>query len=101
MGVRRIRRAAIAVVTGLACCLPCAGLARAATWDASAIASHAMLYLDSPPAFREAMFREAAATGATSIRVDVFVPLIATDPLGTRSWSELDDIARLARLYRL
>ena len=99
--MRHHGRGAIAIVTGLALCLAGAARAPAATWDASAIASHAMLYLDAPPAFREAMFREAAATGATSIRVDVFVPLIAAGPLGERSWSEIDDIGRLARLYRL
>ena len=75
------------------------GAAQAATWDASAVASHAMLYLDSPPGFREAMFREAAASGATSIRVDVPVPVVVTGPSGERSWSELEDVARLARKY--
>src|SRR5829696_5472735 len=82
------------------------GPARVATpaapnWDASAIASHAMLYLDSPPAFREAMFREAAASGATSIRVDVPIPAIVRGREGERSWEELDDVTGLARQYDL
>ena len=59
-----------------------------------------MLYLDSPPAFREAMFREAAASGATSTRRRPD-PRDRQGPDGTRAWSELDDIARLARKYRL
>lgn len=94
------RCAATAIVGGVIW-LAGAGAARAATWDASAIGSHPMLYLDSPPAFKEAMFREAAASGATSIRVDVFIPFIVLGSLGERSWSELDDLGRLARRYRL
>src|SRR5687767_3811854 len=97
---RRVRLSALAIIAA-AISLSGPGTAGAATWDASAIASHAMHYLDSPPAFREAMFREAAASGATSIRVDVPIPAIVRNPHGERSWAELDDIARLAREYRL
>ena len=96
----RSRLAATAVAAGVIS-MAAPGAAPAATWDASAIASHAMLYLDSPPAFREAMFREAAASGATSIRIDVPIPAIVRNPHGERWWAELDDIARLAREYRL
>src|SRR5215210_4919321 len=98
----RARVAAVGLAA-LAMFLTGAGTATATApnWNASAIASHAMLYLDSPPAFREAMFREAAASGATSIRVDVPIPAIVKDQSGTRSWSELDDIGRLARKYRI
>src|SRR5688572_15533597 len=95
---RRVRLSALAIIAA-AISLSGPGTAGAATWDASAIASHAMLYLDSPPAFREAMFREAAASGATSIRVDVPIPAIVRGPSGERSWAELDDVARLARKY--
>src|SRR3954467_12535659 len=97
------RRATVAavVLAALATSLSSARAARAAPRDASAIASHSMLYLDAPPAFREAMFREAAASGATSIRVDVPIPSIVKDQNGTRSWAELDDVARLAREYRI
>src|SRR5215207_3632366 len=97
------RRATVAAVAlaALAISLSGTGAARAATWDASAIASHAMLYLDSPPAFREAMFREAAASGATSIRVDVPIPAIVRSPDGERAWADLDDVMRLARKYDL
>jgi hypothetical protein len=90
-----------AVLLGLVLSVVLAPSARAATWDSSAIASHAMLYLDAPPGFREAMFREAAATGATSIRVDVPIPAIVKDQDGPRSWAALDDIVRLARKYRM
>ena len=76
---------AAAVLIGVILSMAVASSARAATWEASAIASHAMLYLDAPPAFREAMFREAAASGATSIRVDVPIPAIVKDQNGTRS----------------
>ena len=94
----RFTAAALAAVAVL---LAGPGAARAATWDASAVASHAMLYLDSPPAFKEAMFREAAASGATSIRVDVPVTAIVRNRHGERSWADLDEIARLAREYDL
>jgi hypothetical protein len=90
-----------AALIGVILCMAAASSARAATWESSAIASHAMLYLDAPPGFRDAMFREAAASGATSIRVDVPIPAIVKDQSGTRSWTELDDIARLARKYRI
>ena len=84
MGGHRSRLGWLAVAGSL-CALASPGAAHAATWDASAVASHAMLYLDAPPAFREAMFREAAASGATSIRVDVPIPAIVKDQNGTRS----------------
>lgn len=90
-----------AALIGVLLSVVLAASARAATWDSTAIASHAMLYLDAPPGFKETMFREAAATGAASIRVDVPIPAIVKDQNGTRSWGELDDIARLARKYRL
>src|SRR5829696_422073 len=98
----RARVAAVGLAA-LAMSLTGAGTATAAApnWDASAIASHAMLYLDSPPAFREAMFREAAASGATSIRVDVPIPAIVRGREGERSWEELDDVTGLARQYDL
>src|SRR5215213_897569 len=98
-------RARVAVgLAVLATSLTGAGTATATAapnWTASAIASHAMLYLDSPPAFREAMFREAAASGATSIRVDVPIPAIVRGREGERSWEALDDVTRLAREYDL
>src|SRR3954454_25363494 len=62
---------------------------------------HSMVYSDAPWGFKEAMFREAAALGASSIRVDVFVPAIVPEPGGGRDWSPLDDYIRLARQYRL
>src|SRR5215207_208764 len=97
-----MQRARVAVVGLAALATSLTGTATAApNWTASAIASHAMLYLDSPPAFREAMFREAAASGATSIRVDVPIPAIVRGREGERSWEALDDVTRLAREYDL
>src|SRR5215213_6579696 len=100
-----MQRACVAVVGLAALATSLTGAptatATAPNWNASAIASHAMLYLDSPPAFREAMFREAAASGATSIRVDVPIPAIVRGRKGERSWEALDDVTRLARQYHL
>jgi hypothetical protein len=92
---RVFSRCVTTIGTAVVICLACPAAGRAATWDASAIASHAMLYLNSPPGFSEAMFREVAASGATSIRVDVPVPVVVTGPSGERSWIELEEIARL------
>jgi hypothetical protein len=60
-----------------------------------------MVYTNAPLGFKEAMFREAAALGASSIRLDVFVPAIVLGPTGERDWSAVDDYMRLARQYRL
>jgi hypothetical protein len=60
-----------------------------------------MLYSNAPPSFKEAMFREAAALGASSIRLDVFVPAIVLGTHGERDWRSLDEYVRLARRYRL
>lgn len=64
-------------------------------------AIHSMVYTNAPLSFKEAMFRQAAALGASSIRVDVFIPSIVTDPHGKRDWAPLDEYVRLARRYRL
>src|SRR4051794_28222844 len=64
------------------------------------IGAHSMLYLTAPPAFKEAMFREAAAMGASEIRVDVELSGIFPEP-GRVDWTGLEDYERLARKYGL
>jgi hypothetical protein len=59
-----------------------------------------MVYANAPASFKEAMFREAAALGASSIRVDVSVNTIVRGP-DARDWSSLDEYVALARRYRL
>jgi hypothetical protein len=60
---------------------------------------HSMVYSDAPASFKDAMFREAAAVGASSIRVDVSLPVLGTR--GERDWAPLDEYVALARRYRL
>jgi hypothetical protein len=60
-----------------------------------------MLYADAPFGFKTAMFREASALGASSIRLDVFVPAIITGRDGQRDWSTLDEYVALARQYHV
>ena len=64
------------------------------------LAAHGMVYLDSPPSFKEAMFAQAADLGASAIRVDVDVSEIVR-PDGTRWWDGLDEDIALARKYHL
>jgi hypothetical protein len=74
--------------------------AQAAARADSPYAIHSMLYSNAPFSFKEAMFREAAAMGASSIRVDVAVSAIVSSD-GVRDWTSLDEYLELARRYRL
>jgi len=60
-----------------------------------------MLYLDHPFGAKEAMFRAAAALGASTIRLDVALSSVFPDPAGPPDWSGLDQYMLLARRYRL
>jgi hypothetical protein len=85
-------RAALLVL--LALLVPAAPAAGAGT-----LAAHGMIYLDSPPSFKEAMFAQAAELGASDIRVDVDVSEIVNG--GARDWTGLDEDVALARKYHL
>jgi hypothetical protein len=74
--------------------------AQAAVRSDSPYAIHSMVYSNAPFSFKEAMFREAAGMGASSIRLDVSVSAIVSAD-GTRDWSSLDEYMTLARRYRL
>jgi hypothetical protein len=65
------------------------------------IGIHSMLYLDHPLGAKRAMFREAAAVGASTIRVDVELSAIFPAPPGAPDWSGLDQYMSLARIYHL
>ena len=75
--------------------------ARAGVRPDSPYGAHSMVYASAPSSFKEAMFREAAAVGASSIRVDVSVSAIARPMSAERDWSSLDEYIALARHYRL
>lgn len=98
MSLARPRRPLVAALLVFCCSCPCA---RSAVRGDTPYGVHSMLYVDAPPSFKEAMFREAASLGASSIRVDVFVPAIVTTPDGPPDWTALDEYMTLARRYHL
>src|SRR5262245_43584929 len=63
---------------------------------AGSLAAHGMVYLDSPPSFKQAMFAQASALGASAIRVDVDVSEIEAS-----GWAGFDEDVALARKYRI
>jgi hypothetical protein len=86
-----MRAALLALLLLLAPAAPAAG--------AGSLAAHGMIYLDSPPSFKEAMFAQAADLGASAIRVDVDVSEIVHGD--ARDWTGLDEDVALARKYHL
>jgi hypothetical protein len=60
-----------------------------------------MLYLDHPFSAKEAMFRAAAALGASTIRLDIALSGVFPTPGGPPDWSGVDQYMLLARRYRL
>jgi hypothetical protein len=73
----------------------------AASTPPSPIGVHSMLYLTDPWGAKQAMFRQAAEIGASTIRVDVELSAVFPDPSGPPDWSGVDQYVRLARRYRL
>jgi hypothetical protein len=67
----------------------------------SPIGVHSMLYLPDPFGAKRAMFREAAAVGASTIRVDVELSAIFPAPPAAPDWSGVDQYMSLARAYHL
>ncbi|HEV3377304.1 MAG TPA: hypothetical protein VG126_08500 [Thermoleophilaceae bacterium] len=85
--------------------LPAAAIcAAAAPAHAAPVSSHAMVYTCcTPPALKERIFAEAAASGAEFIRVDVELAGIF-DSAGSRErpdWRALDQVLELAERYDL
>jgi hypothetical protein len=96
-----LRLKKIAVV-GLALCAGgvgmCTPTAAAAT---SPIGAHSMLQLGDPPSFMAAMFREAAAMHASTLRMDVAPSIVFGDSSGPPDFSGLDEVMALAQQYHL
>jgi hypothetical protein len=67
----------------------------------SPIGVHSMLYVDDPFGAKEAMFKQAAALGASTIRLDVALSGVFPDPTGPPDWSGIDQYMLLARRYHL
>jgi hypothetical protein len=83
--------ATMAMLTG-------SGIAAAAV---SPIGAHSMLQLDDPPSFMRAMFAEASAMGASSIRLDVAPALVFAQGSSDPDWSGLDDVMSLSEQYAM
>jgi hypothetical protein len=62
---------------------------------------HSMLYLNTPFGAKEAMFREAAAAGASTIRLDIELSGVFVNPDGQPDWSGVDQFMWLATHYHL
>ncbi len=91
------------------------GVAVVAVWTAAAlgggvapaaaapspIGAHSMLQLDDPPSFMATMFSEAAAMGASTIRLDIAPALVFRQPLLPADFSGLDEVMALAARYHL
>ena len=60
-----------------------------------------MLQLNDPPSFMQAMFAQAQAMGASSIRLDVAPALIFSSPSEPPDFSGLDEVMSLATQYHL
>jgi hypothetical protein len=75
--------------------------ARTAPLGSGAIGVHSMLYLNTPVAAKETMFKEAAAVGGAVIRLDIELSGVFPNSSGPPDWSGVDQYMRLARRYHL
>jgi hypothetical protein len=69
--------------------------------EPSPLGVHSMVYLTDPFGAKLPMFREAAAVGASTIRVDVELSAIFPAPPAAPDWSGVDQYMALARMYHL
>lgn len=67
----------------------------------SPIGAHSMLQLNDPEPFMQTMFAEAAAMGASSIRLDVAPALVFPSASQPPDFSGLDDVMTLSTEYHL
>src|SRR5215212_6203290 len=62
-------------------------------------ALHSMVYSASPYGFKRAMFAEAAASGASGIRLDLQINAVFDKP--EADWAQIDEIVALSREFRI
>jgi hypothetical protein len=67
----------------------------------SPIGVHSMLFLSQPFTAKQAMFQQAAALGASTIRLDIELSGVFVDRSGPPDWSGVDQYMSLARRYHL
>jgi hypothetical protein len=65
------------------------------------IGAHSMLQLNDPPSFMETMFAQAAAMGASEIRLDVAPAFVFSSPNDPPDFSGLDEVMALSTQYHL
>ncbi len=66
----------------------------------NALGAHSMLYFDTPEAGDNAVFAEAQAERASTVRLDIFMPQLL-DESNAVDWTWIDRIAHLSREYHL
>ena len=98
--IRGVRRVVLLAVL-LAGLVGAAGRSPALAAGESPIGAHSMLQLDDPLSFMQAMFEQAVAMNASSIRVDVAPALIFGNLARAQDYSGLDELVGLARQYHL
>jgi len=69
----------------------------AAAADESPIGAHAMLQLNDPPSFDQAMFQEAAAMHASALRMDIAPAIVFSSESQPPDFSGLDRVMALAQ----
>jgi hypothetical protein len=92
--------AALSLLAAVAGTTPASARADAPLRPDSPFGAHSMVYLDTPLADKERLFSQAAAMGASTIRLDM--SLNGVFQARTRpDWSEVDQTTALARKYGL
>ena len=90
-----------ACVLALACIGLAGAPAPASAQPGGPYAIHAMLQLNAPFAFKQAMFAAAATAGASEIRVDASLGALNNPWIESAMWQGLDDYMQLSREYAL
>jgi hypothetical protein len=96
----RCHFAAVALLLGFALLAPATATAHSGAIE-NPIGVHSMLYLNHPYSAKQAMFKEAAATGASEIRLDIELSGVFPNPNQAPDWSGIDQYMSLARRYHL
>jgi hypothetical protein len=94
------RNALIALIT-TAAALSSSAPASADWRPDSPYAVHSMVYSTSPYGFKRAMFAEAAASGASSIRLDLVLGAVFAGGADEPAWDQVDEIVALSREFRI
>jgi hypothetical protein len=96
-------RASLIVAVALSVCSLVLVGVRSGAADAAEnpIGAHSMLQLNSPFAFMQTMFAEAAGMHAAAIRLDVAPALVFADPSRPPDFSGLDEVMALSRQYHV